>query len=53
MSFRTFCDECQKEIKDQDNFYRLDNHGKDWGILFFCPKCFKKHWQGTLPNTKH
>lgn len=54
MGFRTFCDECQKEIdKDGENeYYAVQCRGKTFNNIFYCSSCFQKHWQGELPKEK-
>lgn len=50
MSSKTFCDECEKEIKDKG--VRIVYSIKGFDMYNFCSECFQKHWQGELPKIK-
>lgn len=44
MAYKTFCDECEKEIKRGESF-QIMGFGEFLGIKHYCPQCFKKHWK--------
>ncbi len=52
MSTKDFCDECNKEIIENETYYDLDFRGRTWQSVTYCASCFQKHWQGPLPKEK-
>lgn len=51
MAIKYFCDECKKTLKYDQEYYKVECRGERWESLIYCSNCFKKHWNGNLPES--
>jgi len=47
MGMKFFCDNCQNEIGENKEYFKINKYNNHGWIKFYCVSCFKKYWQPT------